>query len=279
MRRHRSRGDAGRRISRAGSAGATTASTLFAPTRLYGKPDDFRRFVDDAHRVGLAVILDVVYNHVGPDGAFFTAYRESLLLDALRERVGRSAQLRRRRRRARSASSSSSNAVHWIDEYHLDGLRFDATQTILRQLARAHPRGDGPPHARGRHAHGRSSSSARTSRRRASWCDRRIGGRLRARRALERRLPPQRARRADRDTARPTTPTTSASRRSSSPPPSTATSTRGSGTRGRRRTAARRRGASRPRRSSATSRTTTRWRTRSAGCGSTSSPAPGATAR
>jgi maltooligosyltrehalose trehalohydrolase len=41
---------------------------LFAPTRLYGRPDDFRRFVDRAHEHGLAVILDVVYNHLGPDG-------------------------------------------------------------------------------------------------------------------------------------------------------------------------------------------------------------------
>src|SRR5882724_1333970 len=40
----------------------------FAPTRLYGTPDDFRRFVDRAHAVGLGVILDVVYNHLGPDG-------------------------------------------------------------------------------------------------------------------------------------------------------------------------------------------------------------------
>src|SRR6476469_2459024 len=44
---------------------------LFAPTRLYGTPDDFRAFVDRAHALGLAVILDVVYNHLGPDGCVF----------------------------------------------------------------------------------------------------------------------------------------------------------------------------------------------------------------
>lgn len=43
---------------------------LFAPTRLYGEPDDFRRFVDRAHALGLGVILDVVYNHFGPDGNY-----------------------------------------------------------------------------------------------------------------------------------------------------------------------------------------------------------------
>jgi maltooligosyltrehalose trehalohydrolase len=41
---------------------------LFAPTRIYGSPDDFRAFVDAAHRCGMGVLLDVVYNHVGPDG-------------------------------------------------------------------------------------------------------------------------------------------------------------------------------------------------------------------
>jgi maltooligosyltrehalose trehalohydrolase len=46
----------------------------FAPTRLYGSPDDFRAFVDAAHGLGLAVILDVVYNHLGPDGCVFREY-------------------------------------------------------------------------------------------------------------------------------------------------------------------------------------------------------------
>src|SRR5581483_7638593 len=43
---------------------------LFAPTHLYGSPDDARQFVDDAHRLGMGVILDVVYNHFGPDGSY-----------------------------------------------------------------------------------------------------------------------------------------------------------------------------------------------------------------
>ncbi|MEO8033284.1 MAG: polysaccharide deacetylase family protein [Acidobacteriota bacterium] len=47
---------------------------IWAPTRLYGTPDDFRRFVDAAHAAGLAVILDVVYNHFGPDGCYLTKF-------------------------------------------------------------------------------------------------------------------------------------------------------------------------------------------------------------
>src|SRR5688572_32542991 len=47
---------------------------LFAPTRLYGTPDDLRRFVDRAHAVGIGVILDVVYNHLGPDGNYLAAF-------------------------------------------------------------------------------------------------------------------------------------------------------------------------------------------------------------
>src|SRR5207302_11435164 len=47
---------------------------LWAPTRLYGPPDDFRSFVDVAHSFGLAVILDVVYNHLGPDGNYLSQF-------------------------------------------------------------------------------------------------------------------------------------------------------------------------------------------------------------
>lgn len=103
---------------------------LFAPTRLYGAPDDFRRFVDHAHRLELGVILDVVYNHLGPDGSylsqfspFYTSERHSTewgpalnfdgpQCEAVRELV-------------------TANAAYWIDEFHLDGLRLDATQSIF----------------------------------------------------------------------------------------------------------------------------------------------------
>lgn len=100
----------------------------FAPTRLYGSPDDFRAFVDRAHAVGLGVILDVVYNHFGPAGCVHRAFAQSYFTrretdwgDALNFDGPSSAPVR---------EYFSSNAAYWIDEFHLDGLRLDAVQSI-----------------------------------------------------------------------------------------------------------------------------------------------------
>ena len=54
---------------------------LFAPTRLYGEPDDLRRFVDEAHKHRVAVILDVVYNHLGPDGNYLGQFSAHYFTD------------------------------------------------------------------------------------------------------------------------------------------------------------------------------------------------------
>ena len=101
----------------------------FAPTRLYGNPDDFRAFVDEAHQIGVGVILDVVYNHLGPSGAvhreyakeYFTAEYDNEWGDALNFDGPGSAAVR---------EYFISNAAYWIDEFHLDGLRLDAIQSI-----------------------------------------------------------------------------------------------------------------------------------------------------
>jgi maltooligosyltrehalose trehalohydrolase len=99
----------------------------YAPTRLYGTPDDFRAFVDTAHNLGLAVILDVVYNHLGPDGSVFARYAPDYFARATEWGEGlnfdgvNSGPVR---------DYFSGNAAYWIDEYHLDGLRLDATQSI-----------------------------------------------------------------------------------------------------------------------------------------------------
>ena len=56
---------------------------LFAPTRLYGRPDDLRRFIDAAHGLGIGVILDVVYNHFGPDGNYVACFSDGYFTEAL----------------------------------------------------------------------------------------------------------------------------------------------------------------------------------------------------
>jgi maltooligosyltrehalose trehalohydrolase len=102
---------------------------LFAPTRLYGAPDDFRRFVDRAHALGLGVILDVVYNHFGPDGNYLKQFAHEYFTDRYANEWGEAVNY--------DGPGSGpvrefvvGNAGYWIDEFHLDGLRLDATQTI-----------------------------------------------------------------------------------------------------------------------------------------------------
>jgi maltooligosyltrehalose trehalohydrolase len=102
---------------------------LWAPTRLYGRPDDFRAFVDAAHGAGLGVILDVVYNHFGPDGCYLKHFTEKYFTkkytndwgEAINYDGDGSAAVR---------ELVSENAAYWVDEFRLDGLRLDATQSI-----------------------------------------------------------------------------------------------------------------------------------------------------
>jgi maltooligosyltrehalose trehalohydrolase len=103
---------------------------LWAPTHLYGKPDDFRRFVDAAHRLGAGVILDVVYNHFGPDGCYLREFSPDYFTkkyvndwgEAINFDGSNAEQVR---------EFFAENAAYWIDEFHLDGLRLDATQSIF----------------------------------------------------------------------------------------------------------------------------------------------------
>lgn len=102
---------------------------LFAPTRLYGRPDDLRALVDAAHARGLAVILDVVYNHLGPDGNYLGLYANEYVSKKYKNEWGEALNFDGER----SPSVRElfvSNARYWIDEFHFDGLRLDATQSI-----------------------------------------------------------------------------------------------------------------------------------------------------
>ena len=103
---------------------------LFAPTRLYGTPDDFRRFVDAAHENGLGVILDVVYNHFGPTGNYLGQFSADYVSprhptdwgEAINFDDKNSGPVR---------EFFIANAGYWIDEFHVDGLRLDAVQAIF----------------------------------------------------------------------------------------------------------------------------------------------------
>jgi maltooligosyltrehalose trehalohydrolase len=109
---------------------------LYAPSENYGHPDDFRELVDAAHGLGLGVILDVVYNHLGPEGAYLPQFLPDYITDRHATPWGGAVNLD-----GEGASAVRSfivdNAVHWIREYRLDGLRLDATHSLVDD-SRAH---------------------------------------------------------------------------------------------------------------------------------------------
>jgi len=107
---------------------------MFAPTRLYGQPDDFRAFVDRAHTLGIGVILDVVYNHFGPDGNYVGEFTEDYFSKRYKNEWGEALNFDGRNSPSVRAFFIG-NAGYWIDEYHLDGLRLDATQQIFDDSA------------------------------------------------------------------------------------------------------------------------------------------------
>jgi malto-oligosyltrehalose trehalohydrolase len=116
----------------------------FAPHAPYGRPEDLKRFVDAAHERGLMVLLDVVYNHFGPDGNYLGHYAEPFFTARHKTPWGNGINFDDR-------SSSVvrrffiHNALYWLEEYHFDGLRLDAVHAIvddsdpsfLRELAAA----------------------------------------------------------------------------------------------------------------------------------------------
>jgi len=110
-------------------------AALFAPARCYGTPDDLRRLVNSAHRAGLAVLLDVVYNHVGPDGAHLHAFSPYYFTDRHASPWGAGINLDGEHS-AHVREFLVENAMHWVHEYHVDGLRLDATHAIQDDSAR-----------------------------------------------------------------------------------------------------------------------------------------------
>jgi maltooligosyltrehalose trehalohydrolase len=128
----------------------------FAPDSAYGRPEDLKNLVQRAHAKGLMVFLDVVYNHFGPDGNYLHVYAPSFFTDRHQTPWGAAINFDG----IESANVRQffiHNALYWLEEYHFDGLRFDAVHAIcddsepdiLQELAQAVVNGPG----RKRHVH------------------------------------------------------------------------------------------------------------------------------
>ena len=100
---------------------------LYAPSHLYGRPDDLRAFIDHAHSLGLGVILDVVYNHFGPSGNYLTQFTPHYFTDKYKNDWGAALDFETS---PGVRSYFVDNGAYWVEELHFDGLRLDATQNI-----------------------------------------------------------------------------------------------------------------------------------------------------
>jgi len=103
---------------------------MFAPTRNYGRPDDLRKLVGEAHRHGIGVFFDLVYNHFGPVGNYAMACSDQYLSTTHSSAWAACVNL--------DGPGSEQvrkffieNARHWVHEYHADGLRLDATHALI----------------------------------------------------------------------------------------------------------------------------------------------------
>ena len=102
----------------------------YAPDSAYGRPEDFKRLVAEAHRRGLMVILDVVYNHFGPDGNYLPVYAPSFFTE--RHKTPWGAGINYDGADSRPVRDFAiGNALYWLEEFNLDGLRLDAVHAIM----------------------------------------------------------------------------------------------------------------------------------------------------
>ncbi|CAK9888895.1 MULTISPECIES: malto-oligosyltrehalose trehalohydrolase [Pseudomonas] len=109
----------------------------FAPQHSYGTPQQLRELIDQAHGHGLMVVLDVVYNHFGPDGNYLGHYASGFFREDRQTPWGAAIDFRRRQVR----DFFIENALMWLQDYRIDGLRLDAVHAIddpdfLAELAR-----------------------------------------------------------------------------------------------------------------------------------------------
>lgn len=102
----------------------------FAPYHGYGTPDDLKRFVEAAHRLGLMVFGDAVYNHFGPDGNYLHAYAPQFFSERHRTAWGQALNFDDQAA-ATVRDFVVDNALYWLNEFRFDGLRLDAAHAML----------------------------------------------------------------------------------------------------------------------------------------------------
>ncbi|WP_336486120.1 malto-oligosyltrehalose trehalohydrolase [Methylobacterium nigriterrae] len=103
----------------------------YAPDAAYGRPEDLKRLIDRAHSLGLMVFLDAVYNHFGPAGNYLHAYAGTFFTERHQTPWGAGINFDGRESGHVVRQYFLQNALYWLEEYHFDGLRFDAVHAIL----------------------------------------------------------------------------------------------------------------------------------------------------
>ena len=107
---------------------------LFAPDSIYGRPEELKELVQSAHAHGIMVLLDVVYNHFGPEGNYLRSYAPQLFTDRHRTPWGDGINFDGPESRV-VRDFFIHNALYWLTEYHFDGLRLDAVHAIIDDSA------------------------------------------------------------------------------------------------------------------------------------------------
>jgi malto-oligosyltrehalose trehalohydrolase len=103
---------------------------FYAPDSAYGRPEDFKAFIDAAHARGLCVLLDVVYNHFGPEGNYLSLYAPDFFTD--RHKTPWGAAINYDGKSSRPVRDFViENALYWLSAFRLDGLRLDAVHAII----------------------------------------------------------------------------------------------------------------------------------------------------
>ncbi|GEO98677.1 malto-oligosyltrehalose trehalohydrolase [Methylobacterium haplocladii] len=103
----------------------------YAPDAVYGRPDELKHLIDTAHGKGLMVMLDCVYNHFGPAGNYLHAYAKSFFTERHQTPWGAGINFDGKESGRTVRDYFIENALYWLDEYHFDGIRFDAVHAIL----------------------------------------------------------------------------------------------------------------------------------------------------